>query len=205
MFVMTDSTSANVRRSVDQPLPARDDFGPLPRGIHHLGMTVPDIDAATTFSACCPRRASLLRRRDGPRHAARRRRAGAHPGLPPGSKIRRQRMLRIGTGPGLELFAIEAPAHQPAAALNDYGLNHLAVYVDDVDAAVRRMVAAGGQLLSEVHGNSRYEDTPGNASVYARAPWGTLIELQSIPGGYHYPQDAEAEVWLPPLRDVGQG
>lgn len=49
MFVMTDSTSANVRRSVDQPLPARDDFGPLPRGIHHLGMTVPDIDAATTF------------------------------------------------------------------------------------------------------------------------------------------------------------
>ena len=35
MFVMTDSTSANVRRSVDQPLPARDDCGPLPRGIHH--------------------------------------------------------------------------------------------------------------------------------------------------------------------------
>ena len=23
--------------------------------------------------------------------------------------------------------------------------------------------------------------------------------------GYHYPQDAEAEVWLPPRRDVGQG
>ena len=36
MFVMTDSTSANVRRSVDQPLPERDEFGPLPRGIHHL-------------------------------------------------------------------------------------------------------------------------------------------------------------------------
>ena len=126
-------------------------------------------------------------------------------GLPPGSKIRRQRMVRIGTGAGLELFEIGAPVHQPAAALNDNGLNHLAVYVDDVDAAVRRMVAAGGQMLSEVHGNWRYEDTPGNASVYARAPWGTLIELQSIPGGYHYPQDAEAEVWLPPLRDVGQG
>ena len=29
--------------------PERDDFAPLPRGIHHLGMTVPDIDAATTF------------------------------------------------------------------------------------------------------------------------------------------------------------
>ena len=92
-------------------------------------------------------------------------------------------MVRIGTGAGLELFEIEAPVHHPAAALNDHGLNHLAVYVDEVDAAVRRMVAAGGRLLSEVHGNSRYEDTPGNASVSARAPWGTLIELQSIPGG----------------------
>ena len=126
-------------------------------------------------------------------------------GLPPGSKIRRQRMVRIGTGAGLELFEIGAPVHQPAAALNDNGLNHLAVYVDDVDAAVRRMVAAGGQMLSEVHGNSRYEDTPGNASVYARAPWGTLIELQSILGGCYYPQDAAGEVWLPPRRDVGQG
>ena len=76
-------------------------------------------------------------------------------------------MVRIGTGAGLELFEIGAPVHQPAAALNDNGLNHLAVYVDDVDAAVRRMVAAGGQMLSEVHGNSRYEDTPGNAGVYA--------------------------------------
>ena len=205
MFVMADSTSANVRRSVDQPLPERDDFAPLPRGIHHLGMTVPDIDVATTFL-----RAALGARvcydgvtaQDTPREGAELKRIL---GLPPGSKIRRQRMVRIGTGAGLELFEIGAPVHQPAAALNDNGLNHLAVYVDDVDAAVRRMVAAGGQMLSEVHGNSRYEDTPGNASVYARAPWGTLIELQSIPGGYHYPQDAEAEVWLPPLRDVGQG
>ena len=41
MFVMTDSTSANVRRSVDQPLPERDEFGPLPRGtivrVRYLG------------------------------------------------------------------------------------------------------------------------------------------------------------------------
>ena len=91
---------------------------------------------------------------------------------------------------------------------NPFGGTYLRRYEGDYqadDEAVRRMVAAGGQMLSEVHGNSRYEDTPGNASVYARAPWGTLIELQSIPGGYHYPQDAEAEVWLPPRRDVGQG
>ena len=127
-------------------------------------------------------------------------------GLPPGWKIRRQRMVRIGTGPGLELFEIEAPVHQPAAALNDYGLNHLAVYVDDVDAAVRRMVAAGGQMLSEVHGNSRYEDTPGNASVYARAPWGTRAanttrrKPRPKPGYRRAGMSARAERALIPTR-----
>lgn len=46
----------------------------------------------------------------------------------------------------------------------------------------------------------RHEDTPGNGSVYVRAPWGMLIELQTIPGGHTYPADAEAEVWMPRPR-----
>ncbi|SPZ33130.1 Lactoylglutathione lyase-like lyase [Agrobacterium tumefaciens] len=118
-------------------------------------------------------------------------------GLPKGACIVRQRMLRIGNGPGVELFEIEAPQQQPAAGLHDFGLNHLALYCDDMSAAVARMKAAGGELLSEIHGNSRHEDTPGNASVYARAPWGMLIELQSIPGGYYYDDNNEATAWLP--------
>lgn len=181
-------------------LPTHDAFGALPRGIHHLGMTVPDIEAATAFL-----RAALGARfcydgvsaQDAPRQGAELERVL---GLPAGAKIVRQRMLRIGNGPGLELFQIEAPNQQAAAALQDIGLNHLAVYVDDMAAAVQRMVAAGAEMLSEVHGNSRYEDTPGNGSVYARAPWGSLIELQSIPGGYYYPSDSESDVWLPPQR-----
>ncbi|MCD9028377.1 VOC family protein [Luteimonas sp. BDR2-5] len=181
-------------------IPSHDAFGELPRGIHHLGMTVPDVDAATTFL-----RAALgatvcydgVAADDPPREGAELERVL---GLPAGAKILRQRMVRIGTGPGLELFEIQAPSQQAAAALQDIGLNHLAVYVDDIDAAVKRLVAAGATMLSEVHGNSRYEDTPGNGSVYARAPWGSLIELQSIPGGYYYPPDSESEVWLPPRR-----
>lgn len=178
-----------------------DAFGPLPRGIHHLGVTVPDVDAATRFlrqalgAVVCY---DGVGPDDEPRAGAEMERVL---GLPSGARIVRQRMVRIGDGPGLELFQIEAPTH-PAAGLADLGLNHLAVYVDDVDAAVERMKAAGGEMLSEVHGNSRYEDTPGNASVYARAPWGTLIELQSIPGGYYYPDDSESPVWLPP-RNAG--
>lgn len=187
--------------SVNTTVPsASDAFGELPRGIHHLGVTVPDLDAATDFL-----RAAIgarwcydgLTREDPPREGPEVERML---GLPKGARIVRQRMLRIGNGPGLEVFEIESPRQQPAAGLQDFGLNHLAVYCDDMDAAVARMKAAGGELLSEVHGNSRHEDTPGNASVYARAPWGMLIELQSIPGGYYYAPDSEATAWLPTRR-----
>ncbi len=185
--------------SAQPAVPVRDGFGALPRGIHHLGVTVPDIEQATEFL-----RAALGARwcYDGlgadapPREGAE---VERQLGLPSGAKIVRQRMLRIGNGPGLEMFEVQSPTpQQPAAGLQDLGLNHLAVYCDDIDAAVARIDAAGGQRLSEVHGNSRHEDTPGNASVYVRAPWGMLIELQSIPGGYYYPDDSEATAWLPP-------
>ncbi|WP_413730019.1 VOC family protein [Sodalis sp. RH22] len=179
---------------------ASDIFGELPRGIHHLGITVPDIDVATEFL-----RAALgarwcydgLTREDTPRQGPD---IEHQLGLPKGARIVRQRMLRIGNGPGLEMFEIESPHQQSAAALCDFGLNHLAVYCDDMNAAVARLQAAGGQFLSKKHGNSRHEDTSGNASVYARAPWGMLIELQSIPGGYYYDDDSEATAWLPARR-----
>lgn len=179
---------------------ASDAFGELPRGIHHLGVTVPDIDAATAFlEAALGARWCYdgLTRQDAPRSGAQ---VEHQLGLPKGARIVRQRMVRIGNGPGLELFEIQIPTRQPAAGLHDLGLNHMAVYCDDMDAAVARMRAAGGELLSDVHGNSRHEDTPGNASVYARAPWGMLIELQSIPGGYYYGPDSQASAWLPQRR-----
>lgn len=179
------------------PNASSDDFGALPRGIHHLGVTVPDIEAATAFlQAALGARWCYdgLSAADAPREGTE---VERQLGVPRGARIVRQRMLRIGNGPGLELFEIQTPARQSAAGLQDFGLNHLAVYCDDMDAAVARMRAAGGDMLSEVHGNSRHEDTPGNASVYARAPWGMLIELQSIPGGYYYPPDSQATAWLP--------
>ncbi len=170
---------------------------PLPRGINHIGITVPDIDAATTFlSDGLGARVAYdgLTTDDEPR--------GGHEtetqlGLPSGATIRRQRMVVIGTGPSLELFEIDGP-QEPAVGLVGLGLTHISFYVDDIEGVRARLIDAGGEALSEVHGNSRYEDSPGNGSVYVRAPWGTLIELQTIPEGYYYPADSEAEVWTPP-------
>lgn len=48
-----------------------------------------------------------------------------------------------------------------------------------------------------MHGNSRYEDTPGNGSVYVLTPWSSLVELQTIPHGHYYPANSESNVWVP--------
>lgn len=42
--------------------------------------------------------------------------------------------------------------------------------------------------------NTKYEDTEGNQTVYVKSPWGSLIELQTVPNGFYYPYDSEAEV-----------
>lgn len=162
-------------------------------------MTVPDLDAATTFlvDGLGARVAyDGLSASDEPRKGDE---VERQLGLPHGAAIHRQRMFVVGEGPGLEVFEISGE-QRPAAGLADFGLNHVSLYCDDIDGCLARLVAAGGEALSEVHDNSRYEDTPGNGSVYVRAPWGMLIELQTIPAGHYYPSDSQSEVWLPAPR-----
>ena len=171
--------------------------GALPRGINHVGLTVPDLDVATRFlreAAGARFCYDGLTRDDPPREGEL---VERQLGLPKGARIVRQRMLRIGNGPGLEIFEIEAADPAEAPGLADRGWNHICLYCDDLPGALARMVAAGGVSLSEIHGNSAHEDTPGNGSVYVRPPWGGLIELQTIPGGYSYGPDAEAKAWVP--------
>lgn len=175
------------------------DDRPLPRGIQHIGMTVPDLEAATTFlveGLGAQVAYDGLSPDDDPREGAETER---QLGLPRGAAIHRQRFFVIGEGPGLEVFEISGE-QRPAAGLADFGLNHIALYVDDIQGSLQRLVDAGGTALSEVHGNSRYEDTDGNGSVYVKAPWGTLIELQTMPNGHYYPDDSQAKVWMPAPR-----
>ena len=105
----------------------------------------------------------------------------------------------IGAGQGLELFEISGKQRE-AAGLANFGLNHISFYCDDIEGSLQRLVDAVGEALSEVHGNSRYEDSEGNGSVYVKAPWGMLIELQTIPNGHYYPDSAEAKAWTPEKR-----
>lgn len=179
---------------------AGDQYGPYPRGIQHIGVTVPDLEAATSFlvdGLGAQVAYDGLTTDDEPRQGDE---VEHQLGLPHRAAIHKQRFFVIGDGPGLEVFEI-AGEQRPAAGLADFGLNHVSLYTDDIDGSLRRLVAAGGEALSEVHGNSRHEDTEGNGSVYVRAPWGMLIELQTIPNGHYYPQGSPVRVWMPDTRD----
>lgn len=124
--------------------------------------------------------------------------------LPAGSAIVAQRMIQIGTCPSLEVFQIEGAHPRAAAGLVDLGWGHVSLLVDDMAAVITRATSAGATALSAPHDNSRHEDTPGNASVYLRAPWGSLIELQALPIGHWYGTGSETEVWTPPRRSPGR-
>ena len=159
-------------------------------GIEHVGVTVPDIETATKFFQAAfdaevvyeglgyggppvegPQLEHLLN-------------------VPPGTKIRGQRLLRIGNGPSIELFEMRHAPQRPPLELDDFGWNHVCFYVDDIDQAAQRFVAAGGTLLTPPHGIGGLEGGPGrprNRGVYGRPPWGGLIELLTYPDGIGYP------------------
>ncbi|MGD8498188.1 MAG: VOC family protein [Chromatiales bacterium] len=83
----------------------------------------------------------------------------------------------------LELFEYSAPA-QTASPPDRYlaheiGIRHLAFYVDDVKGELERLIRLGGQVLGECE--------TGATAVYARDPFGNIIELALIPGGEEEP------------------
>ena len=167
------------------------------RGINHIGMTVPNIDEAFTFlkNAFGAEYAyDGLTYDDEPRKGSE---VDRMLGLSKGAAIVKQRMVVIGNGPNIEMFEIESENKKEPLELEDNGYNHISLFVEDMDSAIDQAVNAGATALSEKHDNSRYEDTEGSSSVYVKSPWNSLIELQSIPNGYYYPENSESDVFIP--------
>lgn len=167
------------------------------RGIDHVGVTVPDIDAATAFfvdaldafvlydtlpADAGPDAGPTVERRLG---------------LPAGTRKLRTRMLALADGPGVELFEFDGPEQRPPARPCDLGLQHLALYVDDLAAAVGRVRSAGGEELAAPARLPGPESGPHNEFVYCRTPWGMTIELLHYPSPQLYEQATVARRWRP--------
>lgn len=163
------------------------------RGVDHIGITVPNIEQATAFFVdvlgC-----ELLYEREPPGDDAPRDRLG----VPAGSRIQAVRFLRCANGANIELFEFYSPdQREDFPRPSNVGIQHLALYVEDLDAAAEYLRRYGVNLLSGPNPLPGPEAGKGNRFIYARTPWGLTVELISYPSPMAYEQDRDARRWRP--------
>ncbi len=89
-----------------------------------------------------------------------------------------------GHGMAIELLAYQSPGHigEPVRRpMNQLGLTHLSVRVDDVDAVAATVAALGGVVLTETRTTFEMGTTTLDF-VYCTDPDGVRIELMHLPG-----------------------
>jgi catechol 2,3-dioxygenase-like lactoylglutathione lyase family enzyme len=137
---------------------------------HHVGLTVSDLDRSLAFwRDALGMETVMSQEKQGGYLEAIVREPGAH--------VRMAHLAFEPDGPRVELFQYLAPAGgrlvgRPA----DVGFAHVAILVDDIRGTLDRLVAAGGQPLSDVI----EVDTGANAGglcLYLRDPDGHVLEL----------------------------
>ncbi|MGE0775523.1 MAG: VOC family protein [Sphingomonadaceae bacterium] len=164
------------------------------RGTDHIGFTVPNLDEAVAFFVDvlgCEAFYEL-----GPFQADddwMERHLNVHPR----TVMRRLKFLRCGHGSNFELFEYEAPDQRAAPPRNsDIGGHHLALYVDDIDAAVAYLSVKGVRILGEPTVRT-VGPSAGQTWVYFLSPWGMQLELVSFPGGKGYERETDRRLWHP--------
>jgi catechol 2,3-dioxygenase-like lactoylglutathione lyase family enzyme len=123
-------------------------------------------------------------------------------GVPAGSRIQAVSFLRCANGANIELFEFYSPdQREEFPRPSDVGIQHLAVYVDDLDAAVEHMRRHGVNLMSGPNPLPGPEAGEGNRFIYARTPWGLTVELISYPAPMAYERHNDDRRWRPMAND----
>ena len=160
------------------------------RGVEHVGLTVPDLDAAERFLVDVLGAQMVF---DGGTIAdedTMTRVLGANRG-----DSTRYRFYRLGTGLNLEVFEYRTADAGRHPGNHQPGGHHLALYVDDISPAVDHLRRHGVSVDDPEYIN----DGPAAGShwVYFRAPWGLQMELVSYPNGKAYEAGASVRLWNP--------
>jgi catechol 2,3-dioxygenase-like lactoylglutathione lyase family enzyme len=165
------------------------------RGADHIGFTVPDLDEAERFFVeilgAEPVYTLGAKRSDDDDWMQ------VQLGVHPRTVIREIRFLRLGNGSNIELFEYEAAGGQASEPPrnSDIGGHHLAIYVDDMDAAVNFLRSRGVDVMGEPVASKQASE--GQRWVYFRSPWGMQFELVSFPNGKAYEAEASRLLWHP--------
>lgn len=163
-------------------------------GAEHIGITVPDLEAATRFFVDVIGCKVILE--VGP-FVSDDDWMQQHLGVDPRSKINKLRMLKCANGPSIELFEYEVKDQKKVVPQNsDVGGHHIAFYVSDVDAAVAHLRRNGIKVLGEPTSMTE-GPSAGLTWVYFVSPWGMTMELVSYPKGMAYEDGAKDILWRP--------
>jgi len=155
--------------------------GPIPgiTRVDHVGVTVPDLDQAHAFFTDvlgCEYMYTL-----GP-FAHDDTWMSEHLNVADDTVMRRLHFYRLGGQAIFEVFEYQAADQRTAPPRNsDTGGLHVALYVDDLDAAVARLHALGLRVLGEPTVSTG--PSAGQRWVYFLSPWGMQFELVSYPNG----------------------
>ncbi|MFH9422941.1 VOC family protein [Streptomyces sp. NPDC017529] len=153
---------------------------PTARNVDHIAFTVPDLEAAVAFftevlgGELVYREGPLSRDDDWMAE-----RLDVHP-----RATAVIAMIRLGPTCNVELFQYTSPGRRTEAPRNDdVGGHHLAIAVDDIEAATDYLARQPGVEI--LGGPETIEAGPiaGNRWTYFRTPVGITMELLSIPDG----------------------
>lgn len=160
-------------------------------GMHHIGITVPDIEQGIAFFKTVFGAVDVFR--TGPFDVDdnfMKNRLGAAPT----SKIRDLVFLRCGKGTSVELFEYSGEdKNAPQKRSSEVGGMHICFEVEDVFAAAERLKAQGIEMLE---GPNVVEEGPlaGFKWVYFRAPWGQMLEIASF-DSLGYEKTTKERLW----------
>jgi catechol 2,3-dioxygenase-like lactoylglutathione lyase family enzyme len=150
----------------------------LPRALSHVGITVPDIDAATAWYRDVLGCYVLAHPSDASDD-------GSNFGNVVkdifGKEFGGLKIAHLSTadGVGIELFQFIKPETYVPGDTFDYrrtGIFHICITAADIETTAAEIEANGGQLMSKIwrlFSNKDYK------ACYCRDPWGTVIELNS--------------------------
>lgn len=153
--------------------------------VDHIGITVPDLAEASRFFLDvlgCEYMYSLgpfVHDDDW---------MTEHLNVHPRAVMRQLHFFRCGGQAIFEVFEYEAPDQDATPPRNsDIGGHHVALYVDDMDAAVAYLHEHGVRVLGEP--TASRGPSEGQRWVYFLAPWGMHFELVSYPDGKAFDHD----------------
>ncbi|WP_309116167.1 VOC family protein [Saccharothrix sp.] len=168
---------------------------PGARAVHHVAYTVPDLEQAVRFfvDVIGAELVYELGPVEDPDGDWMTRKLGVD-----SKASTRIAMLRLGPVTNLELFEYTAPDQRRELPRNsDWGGHHLAIHVDDVDAAVAYLREQPGVTVMGEPETIEEGPITGDRWVYFTTPWGMQMELINLPPGAPFELETDARLYAP--------